>query len=241
MMKIKTKYRSLAHWCRMNKLKWSSLVILWMILVLIFYFMSELEERPRATPNSRLNCQEVSTLHRKELFALLATTTRLLDQLRINHFLCFKSLWSAVLESGPFPWEINAHLCTLNNPGNDYDEPTLLRTFRKANLNLDYSSAEARYVISNMSLPGGSPTVQVTVFEEDPRVGANIYRRVGWKRRLLPPNCDSHSSLQCFPASLVALPLPLRTYGPLRLPAPRDNMELLKFHYPDIWHKPPTC
>ncbi|KAF2355940.1 hypothetical protein FHG87_013303 [Trinorchestia longiramus] len=208
---------------------------------MIFYHTTTVQKPSQVPRNPDTGCLEVSNLQRKELFDLLAMTSRLLSQIHITHFLCYKSLWSAIQESGPFPWDANAHLCALNSPALSYDEPSLLRTFRKVNLELEYSSAEATYVISNTSLPSGSPNVQITLFEEDPRVGVNMYRRVGWKRRLLPPNCDSHSSLQCFPGSLVSLPLPQRTFGPLTLPTPREDIDLLKYLYPDTWHKPPAC
>lgn len=46
-------------------------------------------------------------------------------------------------------------------------------------------------------------------------------RRIGWKRRLLPPDCAMVPSLHCFPPSLVETPLPLKKFGDYMLPVPR--------------------
>ncbi|KAK7081884.1 hypothetical protein SK128_025118 [Halocaridina rubra] len=181
---------------------------------------------------------------RRWLFHLLSTVSSLLSHLAITHFLCYDSLWGAVQESGPLPWDAHAHLCALNEKVAVHDEAELLRAFRRRGLALEYSSAEGQYTIKNSSaIPDKweAPTIQIILFEEDDRV--HMLRRVGWKRRVLPPDCDAHPSLQCFPPNLVALPLPERPFGPLTLPAPREDIDLLKFHYPDTWWRPllPQC
>ncbi|MPC07883.1 hypothetical protein E2C01_000451 [Portunus trituberculatus] len=186
----------------------------------------------------------VTQEQRRGLYLLLAAVSALLTRLSITHFLCFDSLWGAVHESGPLPWDPHAHLCALNEKVSRHEEAELLRAFRRRGLALEYSSAEGQYTIRNSSSALGTfeaPTVRVVLFEEDERV--QMLRRVGWRRRLLPPDCDAHPSLQCFPPNLAASPLPIRPFGPLSLPAPREDIDLLKFHYPETWWRPlqPHC
>ncbi|XP_066975542.1 uncharacterized protein [Macrobrachium rosenbergii] len=186
----------------------------------------------------------ISKEQRRYLYPLLSTVSNLLTQMSITHFLCYDSLWGAVQESGPLPWDAHGHLCALNEKVSAHDEADLLRAFRRQGLALEYSSAEGEYIIRNSSAVTEKwelPTVRIVLFEEDDRV--HMLRRVGWRRRVLPPDCDAHPSLQCFPPKLVAAPLPLRPFGPLSLPAPREDMDLLKFHYPETWWRPlqPQC
>lgn len=64
-----------------------------------------------------------------------------------------------------------------------------------------------------------------------------MLHRVGWKRRLLPPDCDYSPTLDCFPARLALAPLPLKLFGTRAVPVPREEFEILKYHFPDNWWK----
>ena len=82
--------------------------------------------------------------------------------------------------------------------------------------------------------------LQLVVFAVDKNIEKNgeaMYHRVGWKRRLLPPDCDYSKTLECFPARLAHAPLPLKLFGSRTVPVPREEFEILKAHYPDNWWK----
>ena len=69
---------------------------------------------------------------------------------------------------------------------------------------------------------------------------SNFTVRIGWKRRILPPNCDYSPSLQCFPSRLVETPVKMVKFGSQgKLPAPHEHFEILKYHFPDTWWKDP--
>lgn len=71
-----------------------------------------------------------------------------------------------------------------------------------------------------------------------------MVRRVGWTRRVLPPDCELSPSLQCFPPQLVIAPLPAKRFGEHFVPVPREGIELQKYHYPNDWWleiKPTDC
>ena len=57
-----------------------------------------------------------------------------------------------------------------------------------------------------------------------------MYRRIGWKRRFLPPDCNLES-LDCFPPRLIIPPLPIKEFGGSLIPAPREGIEMQKYHY----------
>jgi len=84
--------------------------------------------------------------------------------------------------------------------------------------------------------------VQLIVFADDKDIKQNggeesMYHRIGWKRRLLPPDCDYSPTLECFPARLALTPLPLKLFGTKAVPVPREEFEILKYHFPDNWWK----
>lgn len=82
--------------------------------------------------------------------------------------------------------------------------------------------------------------LQLVVFAVDKNIEKNgeaMYHRIGWKRRLLPPDCDYSKTLECFPARLAHTPLPLKLFGPRAVPVPREEFEILKAHFPDNWWK----
>lgn len=64
----------------------------------------------------------------------------------------------------------------------------------------------------------------------------NVYKRIGWRHRILPPHCDWTSSLHCFPTHLVDdVPLPKRKLGKYMYSVPRGGADLQKYHYPENW------
>lgn len=75
--------------------------------------------------------------------------------------------------------------------------------------------------------------VKILIFQQQ------MYKRVGWKRRLFPPHCDWTPSLDCFPVHLIADPLPVKHLGSNSYPVPMGGIELQKYHYADSWWKKP--
>ncbi|XP_054264958.1 uncharacterized protein LOC128987900 [Macrosteles quadrilineatus] len=185
------------------------------------------------------------TCHHSEAFqdglhALSDRVHRLLASLGITHFLCYGALWGQLRLSRTLPWERDIELCVLNEEIALKDEVFLERQFRKNNMQLVYDSTDGKYRVTDTTVPDAR--IELIVFEEDPMVG--MLRRVGWKRRVLPSDCESLPSLSCFPPRLVKAPLPSREFGGYIVPVPREGIEIQKYHYPDNWWKevlPKNC
>ncbi|KAL1131491.1 hypothetical protein AAG570_011108 [Ranatra chinensis] len=163
-----------------------------------------------------------------------------LSALGLTHFLCFGSLWGQLRLSRSLPWESDIEICLLNEELIAKDELYVARTFRNKDMYLEYDSTEGVYLVTDSNLPGA--TVQLIVFEKDPII--NMLRRVGWKRRVLPPDCESLPSLNCFPPRLIKPPLPLKEFGGYVISVPREGIEIQKYHYPGNWWKevlPKNC
>nr|CAD7456366.1 unnamed protein product [Timema tahoe] len=162
-----------------------------------------------------------------QLHQLADKVNRVLSSLQLTHFLCYGSLWGQIRLSRSLPWEADVEFCLLNEELSLHDEVFLTRAFKKHKLDMKYNSAEGLYMITDPQFEGGN--IQLIVFEEDTTI--NMLRRVGWKRRMLPPNCEEMTSLECFPPRLIARPLPLKEFGGYILPVPREGIEIQKYHY----------
>ncbi|XP_048510899.1 uncharacterized protein LOC105687470 isoform X2 [Athalia rosae] len=138
-----------------------------------------------------------------------------LAKLGIVHFLCFGGLWGQARIGRALPW---------------------------AGLAATYMHAAGIYRVQEQEVGEDAPKVEIVVFEED--LTTQMVRRVGWTRRVLPPDCELSPSLQCFPPQLAISPLPMKKFGSHSLPVPREGIELQKYHYPDNWWleiKPTNC
>lgn len=196
-----------------------------------------------------------------ELYELLYRTHDVLDQLRLTHFLCYGSLFGQVRHSETPSWERDGEFCVLNAELLQYDEVFLIRSFRKADLELTYDSSEGRYIVRTINpaprirqetpdeaIRPDTPEVQLIVFAADKEIKSSSFdemlHRVGWKRRMLPPDCEYSQSLECFPKRLIDPPLELKPFGMKDLPVPHEDIEMLKYHFPDNWWietKPLNC
>ena len=73
---------------------------------------------------------------------------------------------------------------------------------------------------------------------------SRLMRKTGLKRAILPEDCEGQQLLECFPSHLALPPLNQIKYGTETLPAPKEGIELQKYHYPDDWwlqRKIPPC
>ena len=145
------------------------------------------------------------------------------------------------------PWEDTGFFCVFNEEIVKYDENFIGNTFHRAGLGISYDSAEGRYLVSRVDT-NVTGLIKLIVFSQEKKlqeVMERTYHRIGWKRRILPPNCDYSPSLDCFPARLMDKPLTSAKFGSAGLvPVPREQFEILKYHFPDTWwkeNKPKNC
>ncbi|OAD61965.1 hypothetical protein WN48_00019 [Eufriesea mexicana] len=160
-------------------------------------------------------------------------------KLGIVHFLCLGGLWGQVRIGRALPWARKVELCLVDTLR---DDVLITKAFREVGLSATYLHAAGVYRIQEHEVGEDAPKVEVVVFEED--AVTQMVRRVGWSRRVLPPDCEFSPSLQCFPPQLVIPPLPAKQFGGRLIPVPREGIELQKYHYPNDWWlevKPTDC
>ncbi|KAE8747393.1 hypothetical protein FOCC_FOCC005860 [Frankliniella occidentalis] len=202
-------------------------VIFFVTFLILWYLVSQ------NNPQFTKTC-ELPLTFQNNLLNLSYRVHKVLDIMTLTHCLCYGALWGQVRRSSTLPWETNAEFCVNNKEISAFDENFIDRVFRKHNLTLVYDSAEGLYSVTDDAFQKGAQ-IQLIVFEEDLKL--DVMRRVGWKRRMLPPNCEDSKSLECFPIRLLRKPLPMKPFGWKELPVPWESLEILKYHYPENWWK----
>lgn len=179
------------------------------------------------------------------LILLAERLHKALQLLGAEHFLCHESLWAALYNKGPRSWDNEVEFC-LSTPELSalrQDEGFVAKTFKTQELDLHYDVLDGSYSVQWQG-PTGPMNGRLIPFRPGSTSPPKLMRRSGLKRAVLPEDCENQL-LECFPAHLASPPLPLVKFGEtLSLPAPREGIELQKYHYPDDWwlqRKIPPC
>ncbi|XP_050447433.1 uncharacterized protein LOC126849538 isoform X1 [Cataglyphis hispanica] len=208
-----------------------ALAAFFLMVVLFWYNLSrqEIPQQPCSVPEE----------FTEKLHDLAYRAHLVLSKLGIVHFLCLGGLWGQVRIGRALPWARKVELCLVDTLR---DDVLITKAFREDGLSATYLHAAGIYRIQEHEVGEDAPKVEVVVFEED--AVTQMVRRVGWTRRVLPPDCEFSPSLQCFPPQLVIPPLPAKQFGNRLMPVPREGIELQKYHYPNDWWleiKPTDC
>ncbi|XP_043275572.1 uncharacterized protein [Venturia canescens] len=199
--------------------------------ILFWYSLGRQEEPPQPC--------SVPEEFTEKLHDLTYRTHLVLAKLGVVHFLCFGGLWGQVRIGRALPWSRKTEFCLIDTLR---DDALITKAFRDVNLSASYSHAAGIYHVQEHEVGEDSPKIEIVVFEED--TVTQMVRRVGWTRRVLPPDCELSPSLQCFPPQLAIPPLPTKQFGGFLVPVPREGIELQKYHYPNDWWleiKPTDC
>jgi len=176
-----------------------------------------------------------------------------LQLMQATHFLCHESLWAALYNDGPRSWDRTIDFCLAGVDISNHDEGFVKRMFRSQDLLLDYNMIDGVYSVrlisnSDSAIPkqvsnSTDVSAQLVLYQESWQSSGMMLRKSGMKRALLPENCENEL-LECFPKNLIAAPLPLVKFGSLMVPAPREGIEIQKYHYSNDWwlqRKIPPC
>lgn len=164
--------------------------------------------------------------------ALAHRTHQILQLNQLDHFLCYGTLWGQIRYARLLPWATRAYLCVFDEQMAAIDPGVLWSGFQQEFLQLRHSAAEGSYTVQRNH--HAHPQVELVAFGYDAE--QDVYRRSGWRRRLLPPSCDWSPALDCFPANLVrGGPLPQRRLGRFEYAVPQAGIEIQKYNYEDNW------
>lgn len=174
---------------------------------------------------------EYSTQDREKLINLMINTENTLESLNVSYFLCYMSLVGALKVNGPVSWLNSFDFCLLNEEISLIDEAFVFRTFKRNSLWVSYSSSDGVYEVKSMK--EDEPKGKLVLFEKDQISGQ--MRRIGIRHRIIP--YDRCELIHCFPEDLILKPLPQLKFLNKAFSAPREDIELIKYLFPDFWWK----
>lgn len=218
--------------------KWRKRILVAVVIICGILIMKEIVQLS-VSSDQVIQCDQPSSV-KMEMEEVLIRTFSAINTLHLSsQFLCFDSLWAAHTANKPFSWKSVNEICILNEEISKIEEATMIRVFKREGVVLSYSSSTGEYDVRLH--PNSQIRLKIFLFERDQE--SDQMKRVGWKHRLLPP--DSCSVTQCFPSHLVEKPLPTTKFSGIRIPIPKEEIEIQKYHYPDDWWKsdrsPPEC
>uniref|UniRef100_A0A915KN61 LicD/FKTN/FKRP nucleotidyltransferase domain-containing protein n=1 Tax=Romanomermis culicivorax TaxID=13658 RepID=A0A915KN61_ROMCU len=170
---------------------------------------------------------------------LLVEGDKILSALNITHFLCYGTLWAALRRGKLLPWKRNVDFCILNEDLAEYDELYFRRNFFRQGFDIEYKATEGYYIVRPKKVEYHYGSLRLHLFEKRPNL--KIIRRIGIKYRLLP---DTSESIHSFPSRLIKSPINTLSLSNLKFPAPREGIEIQKYHYKNDWWieiKPEEC
>lgn len=196
-------------------------------------------------------CSKRRPNDQRRLVYLTEKVHRALSIQMVPHFLCYESLWASLYNEGPRSWDHTVEMCLIGDSLTKQDEGFIARIFKTQDLQLEYDMLEGLYTVKllpNIKFPdlpsAHEPDVSARLVLFQRRSNSMMMRKSGIKRALLPDDCEN-SLLECFPTSLAKEPLSSIKFGNNEFPAPREGIEIQKYHYPDDWWLqrkiPPVC
>ena len=183
-------------------------------------------------------CEYIDETQKEQLLNMTYHVHKILDSMQVDHWLMYGSIFGAVREHGPLPWDNDVDI-GFNGGGKfstiNFDD--FLRGFTARGLKVYHK----RWITSNV----------LKVYRDDlPHIKVDLfafYNYSGWMKRagletwVLALNYNLHDT---FPAQLVKIPLPETRFGSFNMPVPRQGIEIQKYLYPHDWWKevkPVTC
>ena len=165
----------------------------------------------------------------QQLVSLTFQTHQLLDEMGIEHWLMYGSIFGARRIQGPLPWDNDADIAFDGNgrfAEITFDE--FFARFRAAGLNLRNKWTQSgSFVVSR----DGSPlTVDLFAYYDH----GGMMKRTGLESWLFAVNYRIYHT---FPTWLVENPLPKTRFGFFNVSIPRGGDEILKYLYRYNWWK----
>ena len=179
---------------------------------------------------SKKTCKQYQE-HRENVCKLTVIVHDILNDMGLDHFLCYGSMWSHVRGfDGPVPWDYDSDLCALRDPFNSTEVSDIRRRLGEHNISfteeLDWGGTLKFWYIGDRSLEIDLFFYKTTFFGRVWRHGTVPY--------ILPVHYYRHES---FPVKFLNRPLPNVTFCRRHIQVPHGGIEVLKYLYPDNWDK----
>jgi hypothetical protein len=167
----------------------------------------------------------------KALRQLFYDVRKVLNELKVRHFLMYGSIWGAFRSQGPLPWDYDIDLGVYGDQHFlSIPREKFVKAFQKYGIRVNDKMHQASVFYLSR---GKFAQVDLDVF-----FNYNGWmQRAGWISWILYYNYKTYHT---FPASMVDGPLPTMRFFDVQMPVPRGGKEILKYLYPKDWETPFT-
>ena len=167
----------------------------------------------------------------KALQELFQDVCEVLNELHVQYFLMYGSIWGALRSKGPLPWDYDIDLGVYGDEEfSKIPREKFVKAFQKRGIHV----SDKMYQASVFYLRRGKfAQVDLDVF-----FNYNGWmQRAGWIPWVLYYNYKTYHT---FPAAMLEEPLPTMKFFDVQMPVPRGGKEILKYLYPKDWETPFT-
>lgn len=180
--------------------------------------------------DTTLKCKQ-EDIDIKNLVQLTYEVHKILDDLKIDHWLMYGSVFGALRSSGPLPWDYDVDI---GMRGEQFDKIGIqkLTHIFKAN-GIHRCLANSRFLrsgVATLCKPGWKLDVDLYVLYDY----GGIMKRYGWDTWLRYVYYEVHHT---FPAKLVQNPLPKVKFGFFNMTVPHGGNKITKYLYRFDWWK----
>ena len=210
------------------------------VVFLMLYFLLNVQNYSKYTGNRPFTdmstCRELSNQNRSHLLNLTYQVHQILEENRIQHWLSYGSIFGALRNNGPLPWDDDVDFGILGDGKlSQLEHKEFIALFEDAGLQVtDWWTRSGLIQIS-----AGHPYLKVDLMA--------FYKWGHWMKRCGYESWIgfyNYNKYHTFPSVLITPPLPKAQFGNRKLPLPRNGIEIQKFMYPADWWKvipPPQC
>ncbi|KAL9981335.1 hypothetical protein ACROYT_G010026 [Oculina patagonica] len=220
--------------CSFRKVLHTVILLNIVIVLMTIYYLTSRKNFARYTGNHLLlpatQCRNLTQQQMGQLLNFCYKVHRLLDELKLDHWLMYGSLLGAYRGHAPLAWDDDADI--------GLDGDGRLITLSKTKLFEKLKTIGAKEVIDKWSQDG---LIKVQDANSEFSVDLMIFHRSGkWMKR---PGWASwlfylhYNTFHTFPAKLIEQPLPKTRFGFFNISVPRNGNEMLKYLYPTDWWK----
>ena len=201
-----------------------------LLLVVATYYAFNAHAWTRYANESGMPCErpkaDISTLVR-----YTHAVIDVLEELAVSYYLMYGTLWGALRNGGPLPWDYDADIGVDGDALAKYTHEQIVDAFARRRLVVTWSDRRGRYKVV---CPDADEIegIDVMPFYDYWRDG--MMRRRGIESWVFFINYRVHHT---FPARLVSKPLPVLSFGGRNVTVPRGGIEIQKYLYRGDWYK----
>lgn len=221
----------------LGKMTWRAAGIMFIFVVvsllMTFYVFSNMHMKHQPWYSFPSPCHLDSTTE-SDMVYLVHKIDEVFRELHVPYVLCYGTLWGALRQGAILPWDNNIDVCTLHSEFTKVSFSMVQETFQQHGVTFKGHFGGGEY---HLTFNSASGTLHLWTVSAD---GEFAYPS-GWFSSLQRMLGNTQPFV---PAHLLEAPLQSILFHGKNMLVPHENIEMLKYLYPDNWWlevKPPGC